>query len=121
MRKIIHVTLNILSLGLFSLYLKNKAKKISNQVNSSLTYEKKYNFSINRFANDLGGIDNIKKADSTLSTLKISLNDIAKVNHNLKQIYKINGISKSKNNLLLIFGNNSMAIAKDLNNLLENN
>ena len=109
MNKFVYNFLNIITLGIFSLCLKNKAKKVSNKINQELTYEKKYDFNI----------ENFLEVSSTLSTVKISLNDMTKIDSNLKQKYKINGLSKTKNTLFLVFGNNSIAIANDLNKMLS--
>lgn len=119
MNKFVYNFLNIITLGIFSLCLKNKAKKVSNKINQELTYEKKYDFNIENFVKDLGGIENFLEVSSTLSTVKISLNDMTKIDSNLKQKYKINGLSKTKNTLFLVFGNNSIAIANDLNKILS--
>ena len=119
MNNFVYNFLNIITLGIFSICWKNKAKKVSNKINQELTYEKKYDFNIENFVKDLGGIENFLEVSSTLSTVKISLNDMTKIDSNLKQKYKINGLSKTKNTLFLVFGNNSIAIANDLNKMLS--
>ena len=119
MNKFTYTVLNIITFGLYGHNLKKKAQKISQEKNTDLSYAKKYNFNIADLINDLGGKDNIKSVSSTLSTAKFELVDINNVNSKLKEKYKINGISKNANSLILIFGNNSIAIVNDAKQLLN--
>ena len=112
------VLLDIITLGIFEVYLHSKAKKLSQQVNTELMYSKKYKFNINKFVNDLGGIDNIDSAIATLSSLKLELKDTNLVYPDLKSKYKINGLTKSTKSIILVFGDNSKAICDDINKLI---
>ena len=118
MNIIARVLLDIITLGIFEVYLHSKAKKLSQQVNTELMYSKKYKFNINKFVNDLGGIDNIDSAIATLSSLKLELKDTNLVNPDLKPKYKINGLTKSTKSIILVFGDNSKAICDDINKLI---
>ena len=60
MNLFVHILLDIITLGIFEIYLHNKAKKVANIKNSELTYSKTYGFKINDFIKDLGGINNIE-------------------------------------------------------------
>ena len=81
-------------------------------------YSKKYKFNINKFVNDLGGVDNIDSVTATLSSLKLELKDTNLVNPDLKSKYKINGLTKSTKSIILVFGDNSKAICDDINKLM---
>ncbi|WEK82806.1 MAG: hypothetical protein L3I91_01535 [Mycoplasma sp.] len=118
MRKSTYILLNIVSFGLFYLYVKAKANALVHTVNNELTYSQKYSFSINDFLNDLGGKRNIKNVVNTLSSINLELVDINQVIPNLKSKYKIRGISKTSNKLILLFGDNAKQIASDLKQLL---
>ena len=108
------ILLDVITLGTFEIYLHNKAKKVANVKNSELTYSKTYGFDINDIINDLGGIDNIENVSATLSSVKINLKNINLVIADLQKKYKIKGITKSNNVLILIFGDNAKAIAENI-------
>lgn len=118
MRKSTYILLNIFSLGAFYLYVKIQAKKLENKVNHHLTYSQQYNFDINDLCLDLGGKENISQINSTLSSVNIELRDMKLVNHNLKTKYKIRGVSKTSERLVLLFGDNAKQIANDLKKIL---
>ena len=115
----VRVLLDVITLGLFEIYVHSKAKKVSQQVNTELMYSKVYKFNINKFVEDVGGINNITSSTATLSSLKLGLKDVNLVNHDLKSKYKINGLTKSTNSIILVFGDNSKAICDDINKLMS--
>lgn len=115
----VRVLLDVITLGLFEIYVHSKAKKVSQQVNTELMYSKVYKFNINKFVEDVGGINNITSSTATLSSLRLGLKDVNLVNHDLKSKYKINGLTKSTNSIILVFGDNSKAICDDINKLMS--
>ena len=115
----VRVLLDVITLGLFEIYVHSKAKKVSQQVNTELMYSKVYKFNINKFIEDVGGINNITSSTATLSSLRLGLKDVNLVNHDLKSKYKINGLTKSTNSIILVFGDNSKAICDDINKLMS--
>ena len=114
----VRILADICTLGIFEIVLHQKAKKVSQQVNTRLMYSKKYKFNINKFVDDVGGIDNIVSASSTLSSLRLELKDINLVNPDLKLKYQINGLTKSSKSIILVFGDNSKAICDDIIKLM---
>lgn len=114
----VRVLLDIITLGLFEIYIHSKAKMVSKQVNTELMYSKNYKFNINNFVDDVGGINNITSATATLSSLRLGLKDVNLINPDLKSKYKINGLTKSTNAIILVFGDNSKAICNDINKLM---
>ena len=114
----VRILADIFTLGILEVILHQKAKKVSQQVNTQLMYSKKYKFNIDKFVDDVGGIDNIVSASSTLSSLRLELKDINLVNPDLKSKYKINGLTKSSKSIILVFGDNSKAICDDIIKLM---
>lgn len=112
MNKFSYVLCSILTLGIFNLCIRHKAK--NTKTNDTLSFSTKYNFKIVDFINDLGGVKNIKNVSATLSSVSINLADINLINPDLKNKYKIHGLNKSANNLILIFGDNAKQIAQDI-------
>lgn len=115
----VRVLLDVITLGLFEIYVHSKAKKVSQQVNTELMYSKVYKFNINKFVEDVGGINNITSSTATLSSLRLGLKNVNLVNHDLKSKYKINGLTKSTSSIILVFGDNSKAICDDINKLMS--
>ena len=113
------ILLDVITLCIFEIYLHNKAKNVANVKKTELTYSKICKFNINDFINDLGGINNIENVSSTLSSVKVNLKNINLVITDLQKKYKINGITKSKNVLILIFGDNAKTIAENIEQLLK--
>ena len=114
MSKLKRIIIDICTLGIFEIWLRKKAKKCANQTNKELIYSSKYNFKINDFINDLGGINNIKNINVVISNIKIELIDPNKFNENIKNKYGIKGISKTNNNLIIVIGDNAKAIVDDI-------
>lgn len=119
MNLFVHILLDIITLGIFEIYLHNKAKKVADIKNSELTYSKTYGFKINNFIKDLGDINNIENVSSTLSSVKVNLKNINLVIADLQKKYKIKGITKSSNVLILIFGDSAKTIVENIEQLLK--
>lgn len=119
MKKSMYIFLCIVTLGLFYFWVKSQAKKKSLTYNKDLIVTKDYDFKIEDFIKDLGGENNIKEVDSTMNSVIVKLNDLSLVNSNFKNIYKIKGINKSANSLILLIGDNAKTIAEDLKNLFN--
>lgn len=56
MSKSKHVLLSIVTLGIYPLYIRSKAKKIANTSRDNISVSTKALININDFINDLGGI-----------------------------------------------------------------
>ncbi len=121
MSKSKHVLLSIVTLGIYPLYIRSKAKKIANTSRDNISVSTKALININDFINDLGGDNNIATCSSTISTVKIALVDVNKISNinDLKKIYDIKGVVKSSNNITFLFGDNSKAIANEINTIIK--
>ncbi len=118
MKKGKYIFLSIITLGIFHFYTKSKAKKRVGNTNTSLSVSKTSGINVNAFINDIGGKDNIVSCESTISTLKITFKNIKKISdiEKIKKTYKIKGCIKSNNKITFLFGDNSQAIEKEINN-----
>lgn len=114
MKKSTYIFLLVITFGLFYFYVKSQAKKQSLTHNDNIIITTKYQFDINDLIKDLGTKSNIKEVSSTINSIIIKLNDTNLVNPQLKDIYKIKGINKTANSLILLIGDNAKTIAEDL-------
>ena len=119
MTKAAYIICSILSFGILPLVVRSKAKKAAKEVRSQLTSSDKIDFDLNEFVTSLGGKENIISVEATLTNVIIKLNDVTKVISNLKEKFKINGVNKTSNSLILVFGDNAKKISLALNNILK--
>ncbi|MDR2821484.1 MAG: hypothetical protein LBV53_00835 [Mycoplasmataceae bacterium] len=115
MKKYKIIFLSIITFGIYYAILLKKAKKASNVTNTSLQHSTQINFDIDNFISLLGGITNIKKCSSTISSITVTLESPVEIPSNFYKGYGIHGISKSYNKLTIIFGDNAPAISEEIN------
>jgi phosphotransferase system IIB component len=112
------ILLIILTFGIYYLVVKNKSK---NHISAtSLSHSTKINFKISELINTLGGKNNIVSVSSSLSSVSINLKSSIKLSSADIKKFHIHGVSYGYNKLTIIFGDNSLTIAKELNNGIHN-
>mgnify|MGYP004447434869 CR=1 FL=1 len=119
MTKAAYIICSILSFGILPLVVRSKAKKASKEVRNELTSSDKIEFDINDFVTALGGKENIVSVEETMTNVIVKLNDVTKVIVDLKEKFNINGVNKTSNSLILVFGDNAKKISLALNNILK--
>jgi phosphotransferase system IIB component len=119
MKKYKIIFLSIITFGIYYGILLKKAKKANSITNTSLQHSKEINFNIDNFVFLLGGVNNIKKCTSTISSVTISLEHPVEINKILYKEYNIHGISKSYNKITIIFGDNAPIISEEINKKLN--
>lgn len=116
--------LNIVTLGLFSVFLNAKAKKRSkhkkNQLNTTKVDGK---INIPEFIEDLGGKNNIKKVTYTIHSINITLLnydsfDMEYLNQ-LKLKYDFLGISATADKFTFLVGDYAENLAKKMSELIS--
>ena len=119
MTKAAYIICSILSFGILPLVVRSKAKKASQEVRTELTSSDVIDFDINDFLVSLGNKENVVSIDSTLTNVIIKINDMNQVEADLKEKYKIKGVNKTSNSLILVFGDNARKISLALNNIIK--
>ncbi len=118
MKKTKYILLSILTLGIFNVVTKKKARKLAINVNDKLVVSKTTNVNINQLIEDLGGKCNIIKVNSTISTFKVTVVDPDKVINEIKNKYGFKGMIKSKKVFTFLSGDDSYAIATAINSFI---
>lgn len=111
----------IFTFGVGYLYAKKKAKQIAQTTNTEIKGTQTVDFNISSLIDCLGGKDNILEIDSTISNLKLKLKDINLANLDAIKRLGAKGTLKNLNQLTILFGDNSQAIAKLLKENLNIN
>ena len=109
----------IFTLGLGCLYAKYRARKLATTDNLEIKTSEKIDFNINDLVTALGGSSNIQNVDSTISNLKVKLADMTKVDMNAIKQLGPKGMLKNIDQLTILFGDNSPAIAKALKTVIN--
>ncbi|MDR2823401.1 MAG: hypothetical protein LBV37_02605 [Mycoplasmataceae bacterium] len=111
------ILLSICTFGIFYLIAHSKAKKLSLQANTEITYSKKVDMNILDLVETLGGKNNIKGISATISTLKIEVENIELINKlRLKQIVN-KGVMFNHNQIILVLGDNAITICAAIKEL----
>lgn len=97
----------IFTLGIGYLLAKKKAKNVVNMTNDQILTSKKIDFNISDLVSALGQCQNIVEINSTISNLKVKVNDIKLVN--VEEIKKLGAIGTLINIdvITILFGDNS--------------
>ena len=119
MTKAAYIICSILSFGILPLVVRSKAKKAAKEVRTELTTSDQIDIDLNAFLIALGNKENIASVEATLTNVIVKLNDMSKVDEQLKEKFKINGINKTSNSLILVFGDNAKKIAFALNSMIK--
>ena len=119
MTKAAYIICSILSFGILPLVVRSKAKKAAKEVRNALIVSDKIDFDMNAFLVALGNKENIVNVDATITNVIIKLHDINKVDSQLKEKFKINGINKTSDTLILVFGDNAKKICLALNAMIK--
>ena len=109
----------IFTLGVGCLYAKYRARKLATTQNLEIKTSEKIDFSMQDLVDALGGKANILSIDSTISNLKVKVSDITQVDMNAIKQLGPKGMLKNINQLTILFGDNSPAIAKALSTFLN--
>jgi phosphotransferase system IIB component len=119
MKKCKLIFLSIITFGIYYVIILNKAKKASKVINNSLQHSTQINFNIDDFISILGGTNNIKSCNSTISSITFQLESPIEINKAIYKQYDIHGISKSYNKLTIIFGDNAPAIGEEIDKRID--
>lgn len=97
----------IFTLGIGYLLAKKKAKNVVNMTNDQILTSKKIDFNISDLVSALGQSQNIVEINSTISNLKVKVEDIKLVN--VEEIKKLGAIGTLINIdvITILFGDNS--------------
>ncbi len=108
----------IFTFGIGYFYIKNKAKKVAEVQNEEIEVSKEIPFEVQNLLNLLGGLDNIIKTDSTISSFKVELRDTNKADiEAIKKLDNTKGVMKSGNKLNIVFGDYSRTLDEFIKNL----
>lgn len=109
----------IFTMGIGYLIAKRRAKVIQNETNDEIISTTANNFNIDKLINALGGLNNITNVQSTISNLKISLNDVNLINQNTIKNLGAKGSFINENKITILFGDTSKDIANKINNKIR--
>lgn len=112
-------TLYILTFGIAYLIAKRKAKKIAATNNTELRTSSNIDINLDQLIEKLGSKANIVKIESRINSLTIELKDISKINIDEFNVFNPKGLYISGNKLILLLGDNSKAIHKELELILN--
>lgn len=104
----------IFTLGIGYLYAKKKAQQQAQHYNTEIKTTNDVGFDINKLIDLLGGIANIQEVDATISSVKIKLEDVDLADLDRIKALGAKGTLKNLNQLTILFGDNSQAIANAL-------
>lgn len=108
----------IVTFGIGYFVLKNKAKKISKVENQEIEVSTNIPFDIDKFLSIIGGIENIEKTESTISSINIYFkNKIKDININFEELNKLKpkGVMKYESKISIVFGDFSKELSKIIN------
>lgn len=108
----------IYTFGIGYYIAKKKAKQRSKTINNNIKVMRHLDFNIEDLILALGGINNIKNVNSTISNLKVCLNNIENINIDLIKKLGAIGTIKNLDSITILFGDNSQYIAELLNQKL---
>ena len=119
MTKAAYIICSILSFGILPLVVRSKAKKASKEVRTELTTSDQIDIDLNAFLSAIGNKENIVSIEATITNVIIKLKDVGLVDEQLKDKFKINGMNKTSDTLILVFGDNAKKIALALNSMIK--
>lgn len=79
--------------------------------------KKNFNLEVNKLVKYLGGQDNILSTEVNMSRFKVTLKDVSKVDRDGIQKLGAKGIVEVDNQLKIIFGNNSKALKRYIDDM----
>ncbi len=110
----------ICTFGIGYFYIKNKAKKVAEEQKEEIEVAKEVPFEIQNLLDLLGGLDNVKKTDSTISTFKVELKEVNLVKiDEIKKLGNAKGVMKSGNKVSIVFGDYSKTLDSFIKDLLK--
>lgn len=109
----------IITFGIGYLIAKRKAKSIQGKTNEEIATTTADNFNIDKLITALGGSNNIVAVQSTISNLKITLNDIKAINQSVIKSLGAKGSFLNENKITILFGDTSKDIANKIINKIR--
>lgn len=112
----------IFTFGILYFVLHKKAKKYALNSNSEFILSNKIPFKIEKFVNVLGGIENIVNVTNTISTISITIKNRKNVQEfEIKQFKPKSYMWNANGIITIVFGDFSTILAKNINQMLNNN
>ncbi len=101
----------IFTFGIGYFYIKSKAKKVAEEQKEEIEVATEIPFEVQNLLNLLGGLENVVKTDSTISSFKVELKDanLADID-SIKKLDNTKGVMKSGNKLNIVFGDYSKTL-----------
>ncbi|MDR0856802.1 MAG: hypothetical protein LBM76_00185 [Mycoplasmataceae bacterium] len=115
MKKVLYWFFVVLSLGTLQIYAVHKARKQIKKVSDKIEVSGVVNINVLKLIDVLGGKENIVGVTSTINTIKVLAKNAEDINIDSLRQFKPKGIISNKDSVTMVFGNNSSAIAHEIN------
>lgn len=112
--------MNILTFGYFKKKVEKKINEINDNKNLALTLDTIDKPNLEQFFSIFGGKKNIEHVSATISTLSITIKNIALIDFKKINLLSKKGFSQNGNNFILLLGDCSQTFANDIKKELKN-
>lgn len=106
--------LYIFTFGIAYFYLKGQAKKLKGVENEQLTLSEEIPIDIDKLIEYLGSLENIVSTTNTISSIKIFVNNLSKIETDKVKKLGVKGLIKGKDYISFIFGDFSHLLKEEL-------
>ncbi|MGL4616743.1 MAG: hypothetical protein ACRCUM_00740 [Mycoplasmoidaceae bacterium] len=113
--------LYIFTFGLAYFYLKKQAKKLQGIENDKLTLSEEIPIDINKLIEYLGKEENIVSTSNTISSIKIFVKDISKIEIDKIKKLGVKGLIKGKDYISFLFGDFSHLLKAEIDKKITTN
>lgn len=111
----------IFTFGIAYFYLKNQAKKLKGVENDHLTLSEEIPIDVDKLIEYLGNKKNIISTTNTISSIKIFVNDLSKIDIDKVKKLGVKGLIKGKDYISFIFGDFSHLLKMEIDKKISTN
>ncbi|MGL5640224.1 MAG: hypothetical protein ACRDCD_01010 [Mycoplasmoidaceae bacterium] len=113
--------LYIFTFGIAYFYLRNQAKKLKGVENDQLTLSEEIPIDVDKLIEYLGKEENIVSTSNTISSIKIFVRDLSKIETDKIKKLGVKGLIKGKDYISFIFGDFSHLLKSEIDKKITTN